>query len=207
MKHINCIIFKLSLPFRKLLLGRTLSAVEDLPAIDAKLYENMVIKVRNEKDISMWGLDFTSRSLAWPGMSGEKAGAEAEFLVRSSASAEAGNVAGTGAGAGDGAGAGAGDDAGAGAGAGSGNNAVTGKKRKRPDELCPGGADMDVTEENKAEYLRLLQAALLRQYEDGIAQQTEAVRRGMALHCGGNEQVCSTKRNHFTQKLARRGRC
>ena len=69
-----------------------------------------------------------------------------------------------------------------------GNGDITGNKRKSAPELCAGGAIRDVTEANKAEYLRLMQAALLRHYRDGIAAQTAAFRRGMMQLCG-NEHV------------------
>ena len=66
---------------------------------------------------------------------------------------------------------------------------ITGNKRKAEAELCEGGRDKDVTNENKAEYLRLLPVALLQQYTDGIGPQTAAFRRGMTQQLGGNEHV------------------
>ena len=126
----------LSLPFRKLVLGRELAAAEDLPAIvGADIYRNRIAKVRDQ-DISRWGLYFTAPLLPWPGDDGTDGGD------------------------------------------------IMGYKRKRQPELCEGGADKEVTQENKAEYLRLLQEALLRQYEDGIAAQTAAFRQGLAHQCG-----------------------
>ena len=124
----------LSLPFRKLVLGRALDPIEDLPAIDHGLYENSVRKVRDAEDVTGWGLYFTEPFLPWPGDDG------------------------------------AGD--------------ITGNKRKAEPELCEGGRERELTQDNKGEYLRLLPAALLRQYTDGIEAQTRAFRAGMARQCG-----------------------
>ena len=54
--------------------------------------------------------------------------------------------------------------------------------------LCWPGAQGDIMRKDltneKAEYLRLLPAALLRQYADGIGPQTAEFRRGMKQQLG-----------------------
>ena len=58
----------------------------------------------------------------------------------------------------------------------------------------PGGADRDVTNENRAEYVALATKALLRAYEEKLREQTAALRLGMARACGSEttlQRLCA----------------
>jgi len=67
--------------------------------------------------------------------------------------------------------------------------AAASKKRKAPVELCDGGREKPVTEENKAEYIALQQESLLRRYKDGLTGPTAKVRDGWRASCGGSDRV------------------
>ena len=58
------------------------------------------------------------------------------------------------------------------------------KRRRAEIELKPGGSQLDVTEDNKIEYTKLLAAAKLKGYAIGIEDQTAAFQQGMQTVLG-----------------------